>query len=104
MPLIQLPPTHGEGCLCNSPAFVRINTVFSQKAAQSTPITAAAVAAAVPGAKPQKRDIAANAVRVMAFINVRVFDGVSDKLRDGLRVLVEGNYLMPGWQPGKGHN
>ncbi|MFM1346745.1 amidohydrolase family protein [Yersinia proxima] len=93
MPLIQLPHTHGEGCLCNSPAFIRINTVFSQKSAQSAPITAATVAAAVPGAKSQKRDVAANAVRVMAFINVRVFDGVSDQLRDGLRVLVEGNKI-----------
>ena len=46
MPLIQLPHTHGEGCLCNSPAFVRINTVFAQKAAQSAPITAATVTAA----------------------------------------------------------
>lgn len=78
MPLIQLPHTHGEGCLCNSPAFIRINTVFSQKATQSAPITAATVAAAVPGAKSQKRDVAANAVPVVAFINVRVFDGVSD--------------------------
>ncbi|EOI7381002.1 metal-dependent hydrolase family protein [Yersinia enterocolitica] len=93
MPLIQLPHTHGEGCLCNSPAFIRINTVFSQKATQSAPITAATVAAAVPGAKSQKRDVAANAVRVVAFINVRVFDGVSDQLRDGLRVLVEGNKI-----------
>ncbi|MDW9424703.1 amidohydrolase family protein, partial [Yersinia enterocolitica] len=91
--LIQLPHTHSEGCLCNSPAFVRINTVFSQKASQSAPITPAIVVAAVPGSKPQKRDIAANAVRVVAFINVRVFDGVSDHLRDGLRVLVEGNKI-----------
>ncbi|CND30614.1 prolidase [Yersinia frederiksenii] len=93
MPLIKPPSSHSDGCLCHSPAFVRINTVFSQKAAQSAPITAATVAAAVPGTKPQKRDVAANAVQVMAFINVRIFDGVSDHLRDGLRVLVEGNKI-----------
>ncbi len=92
-PLIQLPHTHGEGCLCNSPVFARINTLFSQKAAQSAPITAATVTAAVPETSRQKRDIAANAVPVKAFINVRVFDGVSDQLRDGLRVLVEGNKI-----------
>ena len=53
MPLIQLPHTHGEGCLCNSPAFVRINTVFAQKAAQSAPITAATVTAAIPGSNAE---------------------------------------------------
>ncbi|MCB5309804.1 metal-dependent hydrolase family protein [Yersinia massiliensis] len=93
MPLIKHPHTHSEACLCQSPAFRRINTVFSQKAAKAAPITAATVAAAVPSAKPQNKDIAANAVHVKAFINVRVFDGVSDNLRDGLRVLVEGNKI-----------
>lgn len=93
MPLIQSPSLHSEGCLCHSPAFMRINTTFAQKAAHAAPITAATVAAAIPDATPPPQNAAANAVRVTAFINVRVFDGVSDHLRDGLRVLVEGNKI-----------
>lgn len=93
MPLVQVPFTHSGGCLCHSPAFVRINTVFAQKAAHAAPITAATVAAAIPGTRPEGGHAAANAGRVTAFINVRIFDGVTDSLRDGLQVLVEGNRI-----------
>lgn len=91
MPLIQPTHEHSEACLCHSPAFVRINTVLTREAAKAPPITPAVAAAAIPGANPQHGNATANAAQLKAFINVRVFDGVSDQLRDGLQVIVEGN-------------
>ncbi|MFC0225563.1 metal-dependent hydrolase family protein [Serratia aquatilis] len=92
-PLILAPHTHSDYCLCHSPAFKRINTLLAQNAAQAAPITAATVAAALPGAEAQVHTGLAKAARLTVFINVRIFDGVSDHLRDGLRVLVEGNKI-----------
>lgn len=94
MRLVKVPEAHSGGCLCHSPAFKRINTVFAQKAAHAAPITADTVAAAIPTAKSQNnKDASAQAAAVTAFINIRIFDGVSDDLKDGLQVLVEGNKI-----------
>ncbi len=92
-PLILAPHSHSDGCLCHSPAFLRINTIFAQKAAQAAPITAVTVAAAAPDAGQKESAGLANAARLTAFINIRLFDGVSDRLQDGLRVLVQGNKI-----------
>ncbi|MGX5022260.1 amidohydrolase family protein [Enterobacter sp. UPMP2060] len=89
----QYYPEHYEACLCHSPAFIRINTILSREAAKAPPITAATVASAIPGANSQHSTATTNAVHMKAFINVRLFDGVSDKLHDNLQVIVEGNKI-----------
>lgn len=83
---------HSEACLCHSPAFVRINTVLTREAAKAPPISSATVASAL-GEGSRHGDVEANAEQVTVFINVRVFDGVTDRLRDGLQVIVEGNVI-----------
>ncbi|HFT4396120.1 TPA: amidohydrolase family protein [Klebsiella quasipneumoniae] len=89
----QYYPEHSVACLCHSPAFIRINTILSQEAAKAPPITAATVASAIPRANSSHGTATTNAVHVKVFINVRLFDGVSDKLHDNLQVIVEGNKI-----------
>ncbi|MEN0615306.1 amidohydrolase family protein [Klebsiella indica] len=87
------PPEHAEACLCHSPAFVRINTVLTREAAKAPPITPATVASALPGKNSPHGTATANASHVKVFTNVRIFDGISDHLRDGLQVIVEGHLI-----------
>lgn len=87
------PPEHAEACLCHSPAFVRINTVLTREAAKAPPITPATVASALPGKNSPYGAATANASHVKVFTNVRIFDGISDHLRDGLQVIVEGHLI-----------
>lgn len=87
------PPEHAEACLCHSPAFVRINTVLTREAAKAPPITPATVASALPGKNSPHGAATANASHVKVFTNVRIFDGISDHLRDGLQVIVEGHLI-----------
>lgn len=89
----QYYPEHSEACLCHSQTFLRINTLLSREAAKAPPITEATVASAIPGADSLHVTVTNNAVNVKVFINVRLFDGVSDKLRDGVQVIVEGNKI-----------
>ncbi len=84
---------HSEACLCNSPSFIRINTILSERAAKAPPITEETVAAAIPGAHFIHRAESTNTINVKVFINVRLFDGVSDKLHEGVQVIVEGNKI-----------
>ncbi|WJV54828.1 amidohydrolase family protein [Prodigiosinella aquatilis] len=84
---------HSETCLCHSPAFVRINAMLTREAAKAPPITAATVSYALPGAHSQHGTATADTVHIKIFINVRIFDGISDHLRDGLQVIVEGNLI-----------
>lgn len=84
---------HSEACLCHSPAFVRINTVLTREAAKAPPITAATVCAALPGEKSPRGATTATSAHLKAFINVRIFDGVSDDLLEGLQVIIEGNVI-----------
>jgi len=84
---------HDEPCLCHSKAFLRINTVLTREAIKAPPISAAVVKAAVPGALSVKGQNTEATRTVKVFINVRVFDGVSEKLRDGLQVIVDGNKI-----------
>lgn len=90
-----IPPLHehSEACLCHSPAFKRINTRLTRAAAKAPPITTATVSAALPQGKSQQSNTTGTAASLKAFINVRIFDGVSDHLRDGLQVIVEGNKI-----------
>ncbi|HDV9907160.1 TPA: amidohydrolase family protein [Klebsiella oxytoca] len=89
----QYYPEHSEACLCHSPAFIRINTVLTREAAKAPPINAATVASAIPGDSFLHSAATANTVHVKVFINVRLFDGVSDNLHDGVQVIVEGNKI-----------
>lgn len=84
---------HDEPCLCHSKAFQRINTVLTREAVKAPPISSAAVKTAIPGAISAKGQNTEATRAVKVFINVRVFDGVSDKLRDGLQVIVDGNKI-----------
>ena len=84
---------HDEPCLCHSKAFLRINTVLTREAAKAPPISAAAVKTAIPGAVSAKGQNTAATRDVKVFINVRVFDGISDKLREGLQVIVTANKI-----------
>lgn len=93
LPLIQSTHEHSEACPCHSPAFIRINTVLTQQAAKAPPITAATVSAAIPGGQSQHSEATAATAQRKAFINIRLFDGVSDYLRDGLQVIIEGNKI-----------
>lgn len=93
LPLIHPVHEHSEACLCHSPAFIRINTVLTQQAAKAPPITAATVSSALPGTHAQHSEAATTTAQVKAFINVRIFDGISDHLLDGLQVIVQGNII-----------
>lgn len=84
---------HSDTCLCHSPTFVRINTVLTQQAAKAPPITAETVSAALPGRQSQHSEATATTAELKAFINIRIFDGVSDHLREGLQVIVEGKII-----------
>lgn len=86
-------PEHSEACLCHSPAFIRINALLTRKAAKAPPITAEKVASAIPGSNTLYGAETTNVSHVKVFINVRIFDGVSDNLLDGLHVIVAGNKI-----------
>ena len=75
-----------RGCLCNTPAFARLNAHLSSKFCRGGLDAAAGVFAA--GADGSTAKAAASGRRT-AFVNARVFDGKSDNLRTGLRVVIE---------------
>ena len=93
MSLIHPLYEHSEACLCHSPAFRRINTVMTEEAAKAPPITAATVSAALSNASSPHTENPTPSAPLKAFTNVRIFDGVSDALRKGLQVIVEGNKI-----------
>ena len=79
-----------RGCLCNTPAFARLNARLSSKFCRGGLDVAAGVFAAGAGGSTAK---AAASWRRTAFVNARVFDGKSDNLRTGLRVVIEGGTI-----------
>ncbi len=87
------------GCLCHSPGFARLSALIDRKSSRrdfaenfasrgrTKPSKAAAGA---PGPAP----VSAQAPgRTVAFTNVKVFDGKSDRLREGVAVIVEGDAI-----------
>lgn len=85
---------HPDVCLCHSKSFMAINTRLSVEAAAAVPITAKVVEAAVSNSVPQdevKKGGQPDSVTV--FTNVRIFDGTSEHLRDGLQVVVVGQKI-----------
>lgn len=91
--LIHPAHEHDEPCLCHSPAFHRINTVLTRDAQNAPPISAAMAAAALPVPPSPPDEATGSAAGRRALINIRIFDGVSDSLRDDLQVTVEGNQI-----------
>ena len=94
-------PDEGEaprraGCLCHTPAFGRLNAHLAQKFSRysSTAATDASfgVFAAGSGSTPARAS-SASPTRV-AFTNARLFDGKSDALLTGLRVVIDGKTIM----------
>ncbi len=77
-------------CLCHTPGFARLNASLNAKFGRASGTTAG-VFAADPGSSAAPAPVA-NA-GCFAFANVRVFDGRSDALRVGLRVVVEGGVI-----------
>lgn len=84
---------HDGQCLCQSPAFARLNALVERKFTRRAFIAGAAAAGAAflpKGAAAAVPDAPAASV---AFVNVRLFDGKSRSLADGQRVVVEKNRI-----------
>ncbi len=80
------------GCLCHSPVLARLNARLSENFARSSSIfrTGAPMGAFAAGSGSASARIGAEAASPIAFVNVRVFDGESDALLSGLKVVVQG--------------
>jgi imidazolonepropionase-like amidohydrolase len=85
----------GAGCLCHTPAFARLNARLAQKFCRYSSIAATGaspgVFAAGSGSTPARAS--AGPIARVAFANVRLFDGKSDALLAGLRVVIDGNTI-----------
>jgi len=73
-----------RGCLCHTPGFARLNAALDIKFARRGFGAASVFAAGSGSARPPAPG------RGLAFANVRLFDGKSDGVRDGVRIVVEG--------------
>lgn len=85
-------PEHNTACLCHSRAFIRINTQLARSAAKAPPITAETVKSALHDDTLSCESVTTEG-KLTVFINVRIFDGLSDTLRTGLNVVVENNLI-----------
>ena len=102
---VEAPAARPGGCLCHGSAFARLTARLGQRVSRrgfviGTAAAAAATLALGPG-NGSARVPAAPAAPV-AFTNLRLFDGPSGALRDGLRVVVEGPRIRaaePAGQP-----
>ena len=93
-------PDNGEaprraGCLCHTPAFARLNAHLSLKFSRYSPVAATdaslGVFAAGSGSTPARAS--AEPSSRVAFTNALLFDGKSDTLLAGLRVVVDGKTI-----------
>ncbi|HFS5794201.1 TPA: amidohydrolase family protein [Citrobacter werkmanii] len=91
--LLKTEPMHDEACLCHSPAFIRINTILTREARQAPPVSAQTVKEALSINDGYLHDAEPTSPGVVAFTNIRLFDGISDSLRTGLNIIVEGNKI-----------
>src|ERR1700729_1145952 len=83
------------GCLCHTPAFARLNTHLTQKFSRHSSIAAtdATLGAFAAGSGSTPARASAAPMARVAFTNARLFDGKSDALLEGLRVVVEGKTI-----------
>lgn len=93
-------------CGCHSPAAARINALYAVHEAAAQPMSAAVLSALPeaggasmacgPSAGPRHcgaaPDVGAGGP-LAAFANVRIFDGISSELLEGMRVVVEGRFI-----------
>jgi imidazolonepropionase-like amidohydrolase len=83
------------GCLCHTPGFARLNATLDGKFSHRSSIAGVGATfgafAAEPGSSPARAATAPTAP--IAFTNVRLFDGKSDALIEGLRVVVDGKTI-----------
>jgi hypothetical protein len=93
-------PDDGEGsrpagCICHTPAFARLNAHLAQKFSRySSHVTiGAALGAFAAGSGSTPASATAASVASIAFSNLRLFDGKSDALIEGSRVVVEGKRI-----------
>lgn len=86
---------HPDVCLCHSKNFVEINERLSLEAAKAPPITATVVDAALSHSEhDQKPHVSPPTDAITVLVNVRVFDGTQQQLRDGLQVVVAGQTIQ----------
>ena len=83
------------GCLCHTPAFARLNAHLEQKFSRYSSRVAIGASPGVfaAGSRGTAATATAASVATIAFSNLRLFDGKSDALIEGLRVVVEGKRI-----------
>lgn len=83
--------TQAPACLCQSPAFARLNALVENRFSRRTFLSGAAglVAAAIAWPDGAIAGIPGAPARPLAFTNIRLFDGKSNRLIEGRRVVVE---------------
>ena len=82
------------GCICHSPAFLRLNALVEQKFSRRAFLAgAAAVGATALWPREASAAIPEAPAGPVVFTNVRIFDGKSGQLIEGRRVVVEGNKI-----------
>jgi imidazolonepropionase-like amidohydrolase len=80
------------GCLCHTPAFARLNAHLARKFSRASSIGAPFGVFATGSGSSPSRASAGPSSRV-AFTNVRLFDGKSDTLLAGLRIVIDGRTI-----------
>jgi imidazolonepropionase-like amidohydrolase len=92
---VEAPATPARDCLCQSPAFARLNALMATRFSRRGFMGAAAAGAAALAFAPKgsAARVPAAPAAPTAFTNLRLFDGASDALRSGLRVVVEGQRI-----------
>jgi imidazolonepropionase-like amidohydrolase len=82
-------------CRCHSPVFTRLNTLVEQKLTRRSFLAGSAAAVGAAAFRPESASAAIPDApkSPVAFTNVRIFDGKSDALIMGRRVVVEGNKI-----------
>ena len=84
-----------RGCLCHTPAFARLNAHLAQKFSRPSSIAArgATLGAFASGSGSTLAHASTRPSAGVAFMNALLFDGKSDALLEGLRVVVDGKTI-----------
>ncbi|MEW9806953.1 amidohydrolase family protein [Mesorhizobium sp. ZMM04-5] len=91
---VEEPEAPAVGCICHSPAFLRLNALLEQKFSRRAFLTgAASMGAALLWPKDASAAIPAAPSGPVVFTNIKVFDGKSGRLSEGQQVFVEGNKI-----------
>src|SRR3984957_20906497 len=84
-----------RGCLCHTSAFARLNAHLTQKFSRPSSVgaTGATLGAFASGSGSTPAHASARPSARVAFMNAVLFDGKSDALLEGLRVVVDGKTI-----------